>query len=758
MSSTSATRQRRFWLTTSFLIPIVSLGVSGAQAQQTASEQLPPIEVTSPTDPNRTRAKPIYDEGSTSRRVVPAAAPSTGTRPASGTGSDVASQSASQGAGGSGGRQFFGIVGTASTVITAEEIAHSPAQTLQEIIAQTPGVQLTSLFGGVNGAKTSVDLRGFGAFATSNTLVLINGRRLNDIDMAGVDFSTIPRDSIERIEITRGNSGAVLYGDNAVGGVINIVLKNGVGGPPVAIRSEAGVGSFNQRLANLSATTNYGPWSTSFYGNAIKSDGYRENNALDQRNGVGNLNYTTPDLKAFLTVTGDDQRLGLPGGRIVDPSAGINELVTDRRGAATPFDYANQQGASATAGFTKTILNGVDLIVDGGVRKKDTQSAFFGTIPFASSLPSFSSTYNDASLQTWSITPRLSIKNSILGVPSQILTGIDYYDATFRQDRGAFKGLAPTHIYDLSQQTLAGYWQHTVGLLPTTDFSYGARIQNTSLSARDRFDANAPGCAMFFNCSDQASPLDSNETQYALHVGLEHRFNDIFSVFGRAARAFRTPTVDERVSSGPFFVPGTFQLKTQTSHDIEGGFRIKSGGFQMQSSIYTMDLENEIHFIPALFFNVNLDPTRRYGSETSASLRISDSLSLRAGAAYTRAVFREGPFAGDDVPLVSRYTAMGGVTWNIWQNYLVFDATVRAWSERFMDNDQANTQRPIPASATADLKLSGQYERFFWSLSVNNLFNALYYDYAIASSFTPGRFSAYPLPGRTYMVKAGATF
>jgi iron complex outermembrane receptor protein len=169
------------------------------------------------------------------------------------------------------------------------------------------------------------------------------------------------------------------------------------------MRAEAGVGSFNQRLANLSATTNYGPWSTSFYGNAIKSDGYRENNALDQRNGVGNLNYTTPDLKAFLTVTGDDQKLGLPGGRLVDPSIGLNELVTNRRGAATPFDYGNQQGASATAGFTKTILNGVDLIVDGGVRKKDTQSGFFGAVPFASPLPSFSSTYNDASLQTWSI-------------------------------------------------------------------------------------------------------------------------------------------------------------------------------------------------------------------------------------------------------------------------------------------------------------------------------------------------------------------
>ncbi len=759
MFSTIATRQRRYWLASSFLVPIVALGITGAQAQLAPSEQLPPIEVTSPTDPNRTRAKPTYDEASTSRRVVPAAAPSTGTRPAAGTGSNVASQSASQGAGGSGGRQFSGIVGASATVITAEDIAHSPQQTLPEIIAQVPGVQLQSFFGGVNGAKTSVDLRGFGAFATNNTLFLLNGRRLNDVDKGGFDLSTIPLNSIERIEITRGNSGAVLYGDNAVGGVINIVTKNGVSGPPVAIKAEAGYGSFNQRMANVSAALNSGPWSTSFYGNGIKSDGYRVNNALDQRNGVGNINYTTPDLTAFLTVTGSDQKLGFPGGRFVDPSIGLNELVTSRKSAATPFDYGNQQTASATTGFTKTLMNGVDLIVDGGYRQRNTQSGFFGTVPFASPFISFSSTYNDAALQTWSITPRLSVKNTIFGLPSTILTGIDYYDSMFNQQRGAFKGVPPIHIYDITQQTLGGYWQHTIGLLPTTDFSYGARVQNTRVSARDRYDPTAP-----FAFDAQATPLDSSETQYALHVGAEHRFTNTFSVFGRAARAFRTPDVDERVASGPafdpFFTPlaQNFKLKTQTSHDVEGGFRIKSGGFQMQSSIYNMDLENEIHFNPVLFYNVNLDPTRRYGSETSASLRVSDSVTLRGGMAYTRAVFREGAFAGNDVPLVSRYTGNAGVTWNIWQNYLVFDATLRAWSERIMDNDQTNTQRRIPADATVDLKLSGAYEHFFWSLSVNNLFNALYYDYAIASTFTPGRFSAYPLPGRTYMVKAGATF
>ncbi|MDB5616562.1 TonB-dependent receptor [Tardiphaga sp.] len=651
-------------------------------------------------------------------------------------------------------RLSTGIVGASTSVISAEDIARSPAQTVQEIIAQTPGVQLQNLYGGVNGAATSVDLRGFGAFATSNTLVLINGRRLNDLDMAGVDLSTIPRDSIERIEITRGNSGAVLYGDDAVGGVINIVTKTG-SAKPLSMRVEGGAGSFGQQLGSVSVAANAGPWSSSFYGSGIRSDGYRDNNALTQHTGIGDIRYATPEFSAFLTLSGDRQHLGLPGGRTVDPSIGLNQLLTDRRGTSTPLDYADKQGLNVTAGFTKTLWSGAELIVDGGVRNKDQQAGYFGSLP----LSSFAASYVDTSLQTWSLTPRLSIKNQLFGLPSDVLTGIDFNDATYHSNRSQLQGTAPTHVYDLSQQTLSAYWQQTVGLLPSTDVSYGGRIQQTRLSARDRFDINAPGA---FDA--QALPLNSEQTQHALHVGIEHRINDVFAVFGRAASAYRTPNVDELVASGPSFaadfspIPGTFTLKTQTSRDIEAGFRIKAGAFNAQSSIYGMDLENEIHYNPVLFYNTNLDPTRRYGSETSASLRTSDTVLLRGGLALTRAVFREGEFAGHDVPLVSRLTASGGVTWNVWEKYVVVDATVRYWSSRRMDNDQLNTQPVIPANATVDLKISGEIEHFFWSLAVNNLLDAQYYDYAIASTFTAGRFNAYPLPGRSYMVRAGATF
>jgi iron complex outermembrane recepter protein len=742
---TAAKRRRTRLLASSFLVPIVLLGISAANAQQSAStDQLPAIEVNPPKTETRSRTEPSPDSTSQSRRIVPAPVrqPAPAAQPSGGPATPTTATAPSI------------LAGASKTIITADDIAHSPAQTVQEIIAQAPGVQLTTLYGGVNGAQTNVDIRGFGAFATANTLVLINGRRLNDLDLAGVDLSTIPRDSIERIEITKGNSGAVLYGDNAVGGVVNIVTKLGVGGPPLAARIEAGIGSFNQRQVAASASSNAGPWSTSFYGAQINSDGYRVNNNLAQHDGIGDIRYSTPDLSAYLTLSGDDQHLRLPGGRTVDPSKGVDELVTDRRGTSTPLNYADKQGANATAGFTKTLWNGADLIIDGGVRDKQQQAAFFS--PFGSS-------YVDTKLQTWSLTPRLNIKNVIAGMPSTILTGIDYYDATYHSERPEFKGSPPIHIYDLSQQTLAAYWQQSIAILPTTDFSYGGRIQRTNLSARDLLN-NAPDCVMTFTCSAQALPLDSSETQHALHIGIEHRFNDVFAIFGRAAHAFRTPNVDERVSSGPAFdvfgnpIPGNFTLKTQTSDDIEGGFRIKAGVLSVQSSVYAMNLTNEIHFDPVNFFNYNLDPTRRYGSETSATVRASDTLLFRGGIAYTRAVFREGPFAGNDVPLVSPFTASAGVTWNAWQKYLVVDATVRYWSSRRMDNDQPNTQPLIPANATVDFKLSGEYDRYFWSLSVNNVFNVLYYDYAIASAFTPGAFSAYPLPGRTFWLKAGATF
>src|SRR5437667_3760580 len=118
-SALQAARRRRavFHTTT-----ILALNATLAHAQNVASTELPPVDVSPPTDQNKTRARPVYDESGGAPRPVRIAAPSRGT----GTGTTDAASTGTgtgTGSGGTGGQPFNGIVGTASTVITAEDIA-----------------------------------------------------------------------------------------------------------------------------------------------------------------------------------------------------------------------------------------------------------------------------------------------------------------------------------------------------------------------------------------------------------------------------------------------------------------------------------------------------------------------------------------------------------------------------------------------------------------------------------------------------------
>jgi iron complex outermembrane receptor protein len=420
-----------------------------------------------------------------------------------------------------------------------------------------------------------------------------------------------------------------------------------------------------------------------------------------------------------------------------------SELDTDRRGATTPNAFADKQGVNVTLGMTRILTDGVELIVDGGLRNKKQQtfSSLFGL-----------DTSDARELTTVSFTPRIVGQGYLLGFQSKLIAGVDIYDAALGANRSTLLSDPPIHRFDLRQRSVGVYAQETLGITPMTDLSFGIRGQQTSISARDRFDLGAPGASPF---DAQGLPLDRTEVQHALHLGVEHRLNGAFAVFGRVARSFRTPNVDERVGVAAF--PPDFNLKTQTSRDLEGGIRIHLGPLDVQSSVYTMWLNDELHFIPfpPLGANTNLDPTRRHGSETSASYRIFDGWAVKGALSYTRSVFREGPFAGNDVPLVSRVTATAGLSWDVWQKFLVLDAVVRYVGARRMDNDQANFQPTIPAHALVDLRIGGEYQNLFWSFAVQNLFNVQYFDYAVASSSTFGTYNAYPQPGTVYMARLG---
>ncbi len=638
-----------------------------------------------------------------------------------------------------------GVIGTSTTIITAEEIERAPGQTLQDVLAREPGIQVHSLFGGMAGANTAVDLRGFGAAATSNTLVLINGRRLNDLDLAGIDFAAIPRDSIERIEIVRGNGGAVLYGDGAVGGVINIVTKTGFSAPASA-RVEAAVGSLGHREGSVSVGQSLGSTALSLYGNAVNSDGYRVNNELRQRNAFGEVRHAIEGGALYANLGADKQHLGLPGARSVSPA--VNELETDRKGTSTPNDYADKQGLNAAFGGSRILTDGIEMTLDAGIRHKEQQAAYFSAWG-----PAFHPD-TETTLPPLSLTPRFNVGHRLFGVPGKATVGVDLYQSFYDSDRMVNKGDAPGHRYDLDQRSLALYVQDTVAVRTDTDLSFGARVQNVDISARDRFDPAAPNPG----APVQGLSLDDNQTEYALHLGIEHLLEDGTALFGRVGRSMRLPTVDERVGAAPWGFATSFDLKPQTSHDVEVGLRGRWGAFGLQSSAYLMHLRDELHFSPATFTNLNLDPTRRYGVETLATYQLTNAVLLRGGLTYTRAQFTEGAWEGNDVPLVSRWTGSAGVSWDIWGQLAVLDADARYVGSRRFDNDQANFQPLIPSHTLVDLRLGGEVEWAYWSVAVLNLFDKEYFDYGIASAFVPGSYNAYPLPGRTLMARFGASF
>jgi iron complex outermembrane receptor protein len=656
-----------------------------------------------------------------------------------------------------------GIVGASTSVITSQDIERSPSQSLPDILAQQVGVQVTHVTGSPTGVNDMVDVRGFGAFAQSNVLVLVNGRRYQDFDLQGFDFSQIPINSIERVEITRGMSGTVLYGDGAIGGVINIVTKT-ASGAPFSGRVEGAVGSYGFGEGRVSASATSGPWSSAIYANAATSQGYRQNSQLNQQNAVGNLSYRSPEWTGYLNIIGDSQRQNLPGTLQNLPLVYPITLDTPRA-SVTPFDWAHKQDFGVTAGFTRTLGSGADLIVDGGVRRKFQQGQFFNYFnnPFFSFDPSTAApaNYVNTVMTTSSVTPRIDMRHQLFGVPNRLLTGIDFYNTQYDSDRPQAEGLPDIHRYSIRQTTASIYAMNTTTVTPALEISYGGRLQRNFVKGQDVYNPAVDPNAGFYASDPQAAPADSSEWQYALHLGYEYRINPTLALFGRVARAFRLPNADERVGAGnPFdvVVPPNLNLKTQTSYDVENGLRVTLGKFNFQTTGYIMELNNEIHFIPALFANVNLDPTQRIGWENSATYQLSDDVRVRAGVAYTRATFREGQFAGKEIPLVAPWSGYTGLTWDIVKKLLVLDVTATFWSDRRMDNDQANIQPQIPANATMNVKLGGEWNQFFWSAAVLNLFNTNYYDYAIASAFTQGFFSAYPQPTRTFVLRAGATF
>jgi iron complex outermembrane recepter protein len=624
------------------------------------------------------------------------------------------------------------------TVITASDIEKSAAKTLPELLAQHAGIQVRSNDGTPDMA---IDLRGFGMTGNQNTLVLLDGQQLNEIQLTSIRWSAIPLASIERIEVING-SGAVLYGGGATGGTINIITKH----PSKEMRGNAGVGlgSYDTKewqLAISGAGDRVGMRVTA---SGLDSSNYRANNNIAQSNLEADVRTDVGHGEAVLKFGADNQNLRYPGTRTVDPSIGLNELATDPRGTSTPLDYGKRDGGHVSLGTSQQLDFGQ---LAGELSYRDTkQQAYYAA---------YGGSYLDTGLNLLSFTPRVKIPYQLGASGNEMVVGVDLADWNYDSIRAtspATTGTPTAHIL-ATQSNRALYAQNTTQLGADTKLTLGARAQQVDYQASDAVNPAAYASG------------NQGRTVNAYELGLRHSLNQDLSLFGRIGRSFRIATVDEIFDQygGPSFDSKITILEPQTSHDSEAGIDYKNGNNKVRAAVFQMNLNNEIHYNAITFTNMNLSPTRRYGLELEGTHNYTNALEVTAAYSYTVAKFREGTYggvnvSGNDIPLVPRQRLALSASWKMSEQNML-DANAIYVGEQHFDNDQANTfGQMIPAYTTVDMKLSHHQGSWLLAAGVNNLFNERYFTYGVASTITPGRYNAYPMQERNFSLNATYNF
>jgi outer membrane receptor protein involved in Fe transport len=113
-----------------------------------------------------------------------------------------------------------------TSVIPREEVMNSPETSTDQIINKIPGIFVNQIPStSLHPTGSTFSIRGFGTSTNVNTLVMVDGIPFNDPFFRTVNWARIPKNSIESIEVIRGGGATSLWGNLAMGGVVNIVTR-----------------------------------------------------------------------------------------------------------------------------------------------------------------------------------------------------------------------------------------------------------------------------------------------------------------------------------------------------------------------------------------------------------------------------------------------------------------------------------------------------------------------------------------------------
>ncbi len=600
-------------------------------------------------------------------------------------------------------------------VVTRGAIEASNATTTSQLLRGIPGVQIDDLFG--NGTEVTVSVRGFSSTANANTLVLVNGRRLNHSDTASPDLHHIFPQDIERIEVLVGSAGS-LYGDQAVGGVINIITR---GTEHNRHEISSRVGSYDYRGIQVNSSRRLSDeLSYRLSAETFDTDHYRDNNAEENTNFSGLLDYVVDDdYRVYLEVQEIRDDLELPGALIE------TELDEDRKQNNAGFDddFLNEDTSVRRIGYERSFA-AQRFSIDATRRETDAdvRQSFRNN---ASPADGFIKRENR------SLNPKLS-GSFDAGPDVPYVVGIDLEETDFELDiPNAFGDTTASN----EQQTESLFFQINPKLTQALQLTFGMRRSSVENDMTDGF--SFPG------------GIEVDDDITVNEIGIAYQIDDRTRLTARVDENFRFAKVNELALAAPNVI-----LDTQTGESFELGIDLTRGDQQIIASLYRLDLEDEIEFDPIAFENINLDKTRRDGLTLSWLSQISQSFALRTDIGLVDARFESGDFDGNLVSGVSDEIARLRGDYRIDDAYSIF-VEWQYSSPRYAQGDNGNEFGRLDSITVINAGINYEYKAWQVKLRVNNLNDEQYSEFVTNNGFGV----AYqPSPERNVSLIAGYTF
>jgi vitamin B12 transporter len=623
----------------------------------------------------------------------------------------------------------------AVTVLDRKDIAQLPASSLAELLAYVPGV--TMMFdSGASGLPTVTSRGFFGGGEVEYVKLLVDGVPAGDAESGNVDWQRFRAADIDRIEVLHG-PGSALYGDTALGGVIQIFTtrdRNDFGGDVHAAGGSFGArelgASYRTELADgLHLTASAGDWRTA---------GFRAHADADSRDGRLALDRVTGRARWRLDADLAKENRRQPG------ALTRADIDADREQSYALFRFDGETTTRTRVG--------------GSVES-------FGGTPVRATL--YSLRRDDDNLRTLLLAPGFGT-SAFRALTTNVLGGT--FEASHESARAVVR--AGT---DVERASIDGHYapvsksgergasvaaenghRDRFALFVTGGWTLTDRVRVSAGARRDEIRDDLLSTTTGDVRRDRSASAWSPRAGLNVHLG--HSASPV-SLFVQVSRAFKAPTLDQLFDPRPYpdgrggtFTISNPALRPQRARNVEAGLSRTNAWSEWSVVAYRMNVRDEIDFDPQTFSYRNIGTSLHRGVEASLALANDARISPRVTYAWTRVADSTTP----DLQLknIPEHTAQLLVHARITPRTGA-DAVYR-WRDA-ITLDDAGAFR-APAVSRVDLRLTHDVHDVRLHADVLNVLDAKYNELGYVLLDFKGQPSAleFPAPGRA--VRLGITW